>query len=248
MATAELPSITLHGLPPSPPCFTIEAALKLKGLPYERIDFPLGEQADRMEAIYGEGRRTVPGVLIGDEPVHGSTAIMPRIDALGDGPSLYPEPIADRVREAELWGEGGLQLAGRLLPWGAMHFRPESMGSFAPGGGPLDAAGTDFAIKMIRAAWRYTGITATRLHEMLQALPAQLDHVDQLLADGILGGDRLNAADLQIGANLRSLMAVADVHPLVEAGGAGDLARRVFPEWVGHVPAGAFPAGWVPTP
>ncbi len=245
MATAEIPSITLHGLPPSPPCFTIEAALKLKGLPYERIDFQLGQQADQMQAIYGEGRTTVPGVLIGDDPVHGSTAILPRIDELGDGPSLYPEPIAEQVRDAELWGEGGLQLAGRLLPWGAMHFRPESMGFFA-GNQPLDAPGTDFAIKMIRGAWRYTGITATRLHELLQLLPEQLDHVRRLIADGIIGGEQPNAADLQIGANLRSLMIVEDVHPLVERGGVADYARRIFPEWAGRVPAGAFPAGWVP--
>ncbi len=246
MATAELPSITLHGLPPSPPCFTIEAALKIKGLPYERIDLQLGKQGDEMEAIYGEGRRTVPGLLIGDEPVHGSTAIMPRIDQLGDGPSLYPESIADQVREAELWGEGDLQLAGRLLPWGAMHFRPEAMGYFA-GDAPLDAPGTDFAIKMIRGAWRYTGITAAGLHGQLQQLPELLDHVARLIADGIIGGEQLNAADLQIGANLRSLMIVEDVHPLVERNGVGDLARRVFPEWRGHVPAGAFPAEWVPT-
>lgn len=245
MATAEIPSITLHGLPPSPPCFTIEAALKLKGLPYERVDFQLGTQAEQMEAIYGEGRRTVPGVLIGDEPVHGSTAIMPRLDELGDGPSLYPQPIADRVREAELWGEGDLQLAGRLLPWGAMHFRPESMGFFA-GDQPLDPAGTDFAIKMIRGAWRYTGITATRLHELLQMVPALVDHVATLIDEGIIGGDQPNAADLQIAANLRSLMIVEDVHPLVEQRGVADLARRIFPEWRGRVPAGAYPAGWVP--
>jgi glutathione S-transferase len=245
MATAEIPSITLHGLPPSPPCFTIEAALKIKGLPYERIDFPLGEQAVKMPEIYGEGRVTVPGVLIGDEPVHGSTAIMPRIDELGDGPSLYPAENAETIREAELWGEGDLQLLARQLPWGAMHFRPEAMGYFATGK-PLDGPGTDFAIKMIRGAWRYIGITAAQLEQQLQQLPALLDHVAGLVEDGTIGGDQPNAADLQIAASLRSLLVLDDLHPLLERRGLADLARRVFPEWPGHIPAGAFPAGWVP--
>lgn len=245
MATAEIPSITLHGLPPSPPCFTIEAALKIKGLPYERIDFPFGEQAVKMPEIYGEGRTTVPGVLIGDEPVHGSTTIMPRIDELGDGPSLYPAEIAEAVRDAELWAEGDLQLLGRHLPWGAMHFRPEAMGSFA-GGKPLDAKGTDFAIKMIRGAWRYVGITAVGMAEQLQRLPELLDEIERLIGAGIIGGEQPNAADLQVGASVRSLLVIEDLHPLIERGSAADLARRVFPEWPGRVPAGAFPAGWVP--
>lgn len=245
MATAEIPSITLHGLPPSPPCFTIEAALKIKGLPYERIDFPLGEQAVKMPEIYGEGRVTVPGVLIGDEPVHGSTTIMPRIDELGDGPSLYPAEIAEAVRDAELWGEGDLQLLARQLPWGAMHFRPESMGYFA-GGKPLDAKGTDFAIKMIRGAWRYIGITAVGMAEQLERLPGLLDEVRRLIGEGVIGGEQPNAADLQIGASLRSLLVLEDLHPLLEADGVADLARRVFPTWPGRVPAGALPAGWVP--
>lgn len=246
MATTELPSITLHGLPPSPPCFTVEAALKLKGLPYERIDFPMGEQIEGMQKLYGEGRTTVPGVLIGDEPVHGSTTIMPRIDELGDGPSLYPDEIAEAVRDAELWGEGDLQLSARHLPWGAMHFRPEALGYFA-GPNPLDGAGTDFAIKMIRGAWRHVGVTAVGIERMLQQLPELLAHVAQLTKDGVIGGDQLNAADLQIGANLRSLLIVEDLHPLLEQDGIADYARRVFPEWPGRVPAGAFPVGWVPT-
>lgn len=245
MATAETPSITLHGLPPSPPCFTIEAALRLKGLAYERVDFPLGEQSTKMPEIYGEGRVTVPGVLIGGEPVHGSTTIMPRIDELGDGPSLYPAGIADAVRDAELWGEGDLQLMGRYLPWGALHFRPEAMGYFA-GDVPLDPAGTDYAIKLLRRAWRYIGISAAGVAEHLQRLPGLLDEIARLVGEGIVGGEHPNAADLQIGASVRSLLVLEDLHPLLEANGVADMARRAFPEWPGHVPAGALPSGWVP--
>ena len=36
---AAMPEIVLHALPPSHPCMTAEAALQLKGLDYERVDF-----------------------------------------------------------------------------------------------------------------------------------------------------------------------------------------------------------------
>ena len=45
-----------------------------------------------------------------------------------------PEPIADAVREAERWGDEELQDLGRRLPWGALHFRPEALGSFGGAG------------------------------------------------------------------------------------------------------------------
>lgn len=245
--SAAAPTLTLHGLAPSHPCMTVAAALEVKGLDYERVDLPLGEHIPEMERIYGEGRKTVPGLLIGEEPVHGSIAILDRIERLAPDAavSLFPEPIAAAVREAEAWGDEQLQDLGRRLPWGAMHFRPEALGTFG-GAGPLDGPGTDFAIKMIRGTWRYHGITAAQLAEDLEGLPAKLDHVDALAADGIIGGEQPNAADLQIGATLRVLLTVGDIDPLITGRPAEAVARRWFPEYAGHVPAGAFPAGWVP--
>ena len=241
-----MPELVLHALPPSHPCMTAEAAIKLKGLAYERIDFTPGEHTAKMAEIYGEGHTTVPGLLIDGEPVHGSRPILERLEALEAEPALYPEPIAGAVREAERWGDEELQDLGRRLPWGALHFRPEAVGTFG-GGGPLDPAGTDFAIRLVRSTWKYHGISAQRLAEDLRGLPAKLDHVDGLAEEGTIGGERPNAADLQIGATLRVLLTVGDVRPLLEDRPAGEIARRWFPVYPGEVPAGAFPAGWVPS-
>jgi hypothetical protein len=132
------------------------------------------------------------------------------------------------------------------MPWGALHFRPEAMGTFA-GTGPLDGPGTDFAIGFIRPTWKYHGITAARLHEDLAGLPGKLAHIEQLAADGVIGGEQPNAADLQIGATLRILLNVGDLRPLL-AGSEGErIARNLFAEYPGEIPAGAFPAGWVPS-
>jgi glutathione S-transferase len=239
------PALTLHVLPPSHPCMTAEAALRLKGLEYEKVPMPM-PHTEEMERLYGPGNGTVPGLMVGDEPVHGSIAILERLEQLVPDPPLYPDPIADKVREAERWGDAELQDLGRRLPWGALHFRPEAMGSFGGGTGPLDPAGTDRAIRFARGMWKYHRISAERLADDLAGLPAKLDHVDALVAEGIMGADRPNAADLQIAATLRVLLTVGDLRPLIEGRPAEELARRLFPDYAGDVPTGAFPADWVP--
>jgi glutathione S-transferase len=225
---------------------TAEAALRRKGLEYEKVSLTPGPHVEEMERVYGAGNTTVPGLLVGDEPVHGSRAILERLEQIEPDPPLYPEPIAGSVRKAERWGDEQLQDLGRRLPWGALYFRPEAMGTFG-GGDPLDPAGTDFAITYVRGTWKYHAITAERLATDLTALPEMIDHVDTLAGEGVLGGDEPNAADLQIGATLRVLLTVADLRPLIEGRPAEQVARGWFPDYPGQIPEGAFPAGWVPS-
>ncbi|KAB2859943.1 MAG: hypothetical protein F9K43_23705, partial [Bauldia sp.] len=144
------PEITLHGLPPSHPSLAAEVALRLKGLEFERVEMEMGRHNEQMEEIYGKGNRTVPGIVVDGEPVHGSRPIFARLEELAPEPALYPEPIADAVRDADRWGDEELQDLGRRLPWGALHFRPEALGTYG-GGEALDPAGTDFAIRLARA-------------------------------------------------------------------------------------------------
>jgi glutathione S-transferase len=233
--------LVLHSLPPSHPCRAAKAALALKGLEAEVVELPLGKHQEPMAELYGEGNTTVPGLLVDGEPVHGSRAIMERLDALVPDPPLLG---SDEVREAHAWADRELQDLGRRLPWGGLHFRPEAMGTLA-GGGPLDPAGTDYAIRFARASWKYHGITAQRLFDDLQGLPAKLEHVHALFDEGVIGGEVPNAADLEIGATLRVLLLLGDLEPLLQ-GRPAELAHRVVPDYPGHIPAGAFPAGWVP--
>jgi glutathione S-transferase len=78
----------------------------------------------------------------------------------------------------------------------------------------------------------------------LDALPGQLKQVDGWIADGLLGGERPNAADLQIGSTVRLLNSIADVRPLLDGYAAMGL-MRYFPPLVGEVPAGTLPAEWL---
>lgn len=222
---------------------TVEAALRLKGLEFDRIDLPAGPHVEQMQEIYGEGHHTVPGLLVGEEPVHGSRAILARLEELEPEPVLYP---GEEVREAERWGDEELQDLGRRLPWGALHFRPELLATIF-GGVQLDGPGTDYAIRMIRAGWKYHGITAARLYDDLAGLPAKLDHIEGLVSQGVIGGEQANAADLQIGATIRVLAPIADLQALLAGSAAERLARLHFSELPGTIPAGTYPAGWVPS-
>ncbi len=239
------PTLTLHVLPPSHPSRAAAAAIELKGLDYEKVDLPAGEHVVKMAELYGEGNTTVPGMLVDGEPVHGSRAIMAKLEEIAPDPPLFPAEIADEVREAERWGDEELQQLGRNLGWGALYFRPEAMGKMG-GAGQLDPAGTDFAIKYVRASWKYHGLSAVQIAADLEGLPAKLDHVDELVGEGIIGGEQANAADLQIACTLRVFQTIGDLDELMADRPAAEIAQRWFPDYPGAIPAGAFPAGWVP--
>jgi glutathione S-transferase len=242
-----MPEITLHHVPPSHPARAVEAALRIKGLEFEAVDVGPGVHTETMEAIYGEGNGTVPGIVIDGEPVHGSRPIMAKLEEIQPEPPLFPADKADSVREAERWGDEEFQQLGRDLAWGALHFRPEALGTLA-GGEPLDPAGTDFAIKFLRAAWRYHDLTAVKIAEGLASLPVKLDHIDGLVAAGTIGGEEPNAADLQIGSTIQVLRLSGDLEPLIAGRPAAEVGQRWLSPRHGSVPAGAYPAGWVPDP
>lgn len=223
---------------------TARAALELKGLEYEVVDLDMGKHGNQVEEIYGEGRRTVPGMTIDGELVHGSTAILERLEELVPENPLYPAGIADEVRAAEAWADGHLQDLGRRLPWGALYFRPEAMGIFG-GAGPLDPAGTDFAMKFIRSTWKYHGITCELLAEDLKAFPGMVKQISTFADQGLIDGEDPTAADLQIASTIRVLMTVGDLHSSLEGTSAERIARRYFPEYDGLVPQGAFPSSWI---
>jgi len=237
--------LVLHVVPFSHPCLAVSAALDRLGHEYETVVLETGRQGDEVEKVYGEGRRTVPGLLVDDEPVHGTSTIFARLDELNPDAGLYPTPAAEQIRALEPELAEDLQMSARVLVFGAMHFRPESMATFA-GVDQLDPAGVDFAIKSMRGAWRYLGITAERAHATLQELPGQLDAVDALLDTGAVGGEAPTAADFQLGSSLHLLVQIGDVRPLVEERPAWKVVSTLFEPGRGNVSAGAFPPGWVP--
>jgi glutathione S-transferase len=244
-------NVKLYTVPGSHPCAAVEVALRLKSIEYKRISLLPMTQIALGPMRYGG--TTVPGLRIDGERLAGSRTIMRRLDTLAPEPSLLP-PLSDavaraRVLEAERWGEEVLQAAPRRILDAAFLRNPKCMESYAADAKlPLPRA-------LLRPALPLTAkLMARRNHADdekakadLAALPAQLDHIDAWIADGVLGGEEPNAADLQIGSSIRLLMTIADVRPLIDGRPAHGLTRWFEPQ-AGEAPPGTLPAEWLPTP
>ena len=71
-----------------------------------------------------------------------------------------------------------------------------------------------------------------------------LDRVDAWIAAGVLDGEQLNAADFQIAPSIGLAMTLDDLRPAIESRPAGELARRVVPDYPGKTPP-ILPAAWL---
>jgi glutathione S-transferase len=237
--------LKLYVIPGSHPCATVEAALDLKGLPYERVDLLPGLSTPLQLARFG--RRTVPGLVVDGYKVSGSRLIMRTLDGLKSDPRLYTDDPS--VDEADRWGDEEFQSAARWIIAGALTRNPASADSFLTGANvpqlpaPLAHQGTR---AWFAAELRVLAGGAHATEEALRDLPRLLDHVDELIERGVIGGEAPNAADLQIAGSVRLLLTFADLRDMIDARPAGRLARRVIPRYPGDVPAGTLPAEWIP--
>jgi glutathione S-transferase len=238
----------LYVLPGSHPCDAVEVALALKSIDYRRVDLlPLSQ------LVVGPlryGGSTVPGLRIDGQRLVGSRAIMRRLDELVPDPPLLPAPGTPAyapVLEAERWGDEVLQSVPRRVLDVAFLRRPDAMVSYAANAKlPLPVALMRPALPLTaRLMALKNGARDQAARDDLAALPGQLERIDGWIADGLLGGEQPNAADLQIGSTVRLLLTLADLRALIEAHPAAALARY-FPPSVGEVPAGVLPAEWIP--
>jgi glutathione S-transferase len=238
----------LYVIAGSHPCATAEAALRHKAVAYRVVELP--HELHRVHQRLRFGRPTVPAMLLDGDKVVGSSAIVQRVDALVPEPPLLPSDPARRaaVAEAEQWGDEVLQNVTRRIEIAAHLRRPEALPSY------MERSRLPAPPLLVRRAGALVMRSAMRFHRAhddavradLAALPAHLAHVDQLIASGVIGGERPNAADLQIGASLKVLSTLGDIDPML-SGPARELGERLFGDLLGgRCPAGALPAGWLP--
>lgn len=242
MMTVMAPRLFIvHG---SHPCVTVELALRRKGIDHRTVELLPPFHAPVTHVLFGQ--RTVPAMTFdGGEKISGSRAILRRLDELQPDPPLLPADAAarERVLAAEAWGDETFQPVARTILWPALKARPDAIpsyqrGSRLPG---LPAPVVKLLAPGITAAEQKLNTTDFATAEQaIRELPAMLDHIDQLLADGVIGGDEPNAADLQIAPTVRLLLTVGDLRPLIEGRPLAAWARRVAPEPPGAVPPGVY--------
>ena len=100
------------------------------------------------------------------------------------------------------------------------------------------------AAPIVAAEKKLHKVTDETVRADLAALPGMLARIDDYIAAGTLGGDQLNAADLQVGTSLRLMMTLDDLRPAISARPAGELALRAVPEYPGRVPP-VLPDSWL---
>jgi glutathione S-transferase len=238
--------VTLYVIPGSHPGVAARLMLDRKGIPYRRIDLPPAFSR-RLIKLFGFSGDRTPAMKIDGRKVQGSTDISRELDRLRPEPPLFPADPEKRrrVEEIEEWGSEEFQQIPRTIIWWAFKRDRSGMRSFlhdARLGPPSLAVRT--AGPIIRLGIKLNQSDDEHTRAELEKLPGALDRIDGWIAEGVVGGDQLNAADYQLGTTLRLLMAFEDIEPLIEGRPAADLARRVMPEAPGRVPP-VFPREWL---
>ncbi|MGK2956187.1 MAG: glutathione S-transferase family protein [Solirubrobacterales bacterium] len=238
---------TLYTLPASHPGFTAELMLDAKSIPFKRIDLlPVIHKA----VVRGLGFRgvTVPALKIDGHKVLGSVAIARELDRVKPEPALLPEDTALRAKvlEAEAFGDAELQHPIRQILWWLMKRNSKPMASYLEGshtGIPIPIA-TKTAWPLVEAEVRFNKSTDENVQAALAGLPNQLDLLDAWIAEGVLGGEQLNAADYQVATSIGLAMTVGDLRPFIQDRPIGKLAERVIPHYPGSMPPG-LPDAWL---
>jgi glutathione S-transferase len=235
--------IKLYGTLPSPPSHTVRLELEAKGLDYKPIWLLPGLHPALLRTRGFRGA-TVPAVKIDGRKVQESRAISRALDEMRPDPPLFPSDPERRlqVEEAERWGDQVLQdIPRHIVRWLTVH-RPETREMIAREiGVPLPK----FAAWINAPSARYMANKVDSDQEIGNAIamvPEALDHVDELIAKGVIGGDPPNAADFQIATSVRAILAVRDLDPVTRGRPAADLAMRLIPEFGNDFPAGLLPA------
>lgn len=242
-------SITLYTMGLSHPARAVALMLDLKGLEYKQVNIPTGMQPVVVRAAGFRGL-TVPAIKINGRRVQGSLQISRALDEVRPEPALFPaDPERRRaVEEAETWGESVYQaIPRRIFRWAITQDADLRRWLAADAGIP--APGIAAQLSRLVTPWfaRQAGADEARIRADVDELPAHLDRVDALIADGTLGGESLNAADFQIATTTRTLLNLPPLRALVAGRPAEGHAMRIAPDFGDEVPL-SLPPDLSPAP
>lgn len=237
----------LYAVPASHPSLAVGLMLAQKGIAYKRTDlFP----AISRLIVRGLGfpGNTVPALKVDGRKLVGSREISRALDEIRPDPPLFPAEAELRaeVEEAERFGEEELQHPIRQISWWAIKRDGSSLRSYSEGaklGIPIGLA-VRTAAPIIALEVRINDAGDENVRRGLAALPGLLNRVDAWIEAGVLGGEQLNAADFQIATSLGLAMTLQDLRPAIESRPAGQLAKRVVPDYPGDAPP-ILPPAWL---
>ena len=250
--------VDLYGMKHSHPVLASRMALELAQIPFRPHDLFPGLHGIAVRAR-GFPAWTVPALRIDGREFQGTLSIAREVDRVAPDAGLFPRDPQERreVEQAERFGHDELQpIARRVFRWaGARDNAVRAWMAQYVIGAPLPTlAGYLFKPVMMFFGRVVSKASAAQVREDLSRLPGLMDRVDALLEEGRIGGERPNAADLQILTSIRLLIAHEDLRPAIAPRPCGQAALRLIPDYprsgpdaLPPVPA-ALPTGWLPTP
>jgi glutathione S-transferase len=247
----------LYVIPGSHACRTAMLMLERKGVPYRTVELLTGMHGmgARLHGFPGhrkpirnvEGKvgpmlglmdrmGTVPALAIDGRKVQTNREIARYLEESRPDPSLYPaDPeLRKAVEEATEWGDEQLQMAARrvVLAGGdgggldALHMHG--------GEGRLGAllSHNDTMRKLVNgsAARLVFGAPGGKRDELRATIEPMLDHVDGLIAGGVLNGEEPNVADFTIAPSLALLTYRLDMRDELAERPLHALIERLLPE------------------
>ncbi len=246
---------TLYLISGSHACATAKLTLRRKGIAFRTVTLPTGAHPllVRLHGFHGGYPRrtvdggttrasalmdrlgTVPALEIDGVKLQTNLEITRRLEALVPEPPLFPADPAHRsaVEEAERWGDQDLQMLSRriVLAAGARDLGELSergargrLGALLAGNGTMRSLSGATAARMI---FRASGESE---REQLKQLPQALDRADRLLAEGVIGGEQANAADLMIAPSLALLDYRLDLREQLRGRACFAIVERLLPE------------------
>ena len=191
----------------------------------------------------------MPALKIDGRRVQGSREIARELDRLQPEPPLFPADPEQRaaVEEAERLGDEELQHPIRQILWWALQRDRSPLRSYSEGarlGIPIGLA--------VRTAAPIVALSRRASTRRPTRTCAPTSPPSPGCCSGSTTGSRpassaarsSNAADFQIAPSIRLAMTLEDLRPLIEGRPAGELAKRVRPEYPGDVPP-VLPAAWL---
>lgn len=245
----------LYVIPGSHACRSAMLMLEHKRVPFERVEFvtllhPMMARLHgfnaRGETRTAGGRRTfglrmgdrlgtVPGLNADGERISTNYAIARFLDERHPDPPLFPAAPEQRaaVEETERWANGPLQMAARRIPGAAIARDPEAFsGSTADGrlGHLLYKHALTRRLVIPRLSRSVFAASPNPARDPAEELPALLDRIDAWIAEGVLGGPELNAADFMVAPSLALILYRPELLPMFAGRPALELVDRLLPE------------------
>jgi glutathione S-transferase len=239
-------------------CRTGMLLLEHKGIDYTPVVLPTGMHPFALRAVGFSGNRervrtldasglrtpilasadrmgTVPALAIDGQRVKTNRGIARFLDEHQPDPPLFPvDPeLRARVEEAERWGDEELQMVARRLALAAVMHGPDALAARADDGrlGPLLFHNTTVRRAAVEFMRRFVfAANADAERDLRASLPGMLDRIDAWIADGVLNGEQLNAADCLIAPSLALLSYVVDLRPELSGRPLMGLVDRLLPE------------------